>query len=339
MWKKKWDKVQVSLYRYRFPHSGDWNGWFFSRHGAWCGRMVWYFWNSQNSFFCERWIPCGEKQKSAGKVQGWSWRKNHPRICWLETQMLFNPNRGSEKHQKSQRNEKECNKIPHASRFQRCSFWKRLSTAWKCFPAITFSWNFYWNHQESCSFRRRWQKSCPERWSGNFGIGTLEAWSLTFCAKFFVFLKMKFSIQEEGQEKTKSFSLSKKPSSANWDSVQSHFASSQLCWIQVCATGWQKSVLDTERRNRAFHPGWWRRFFHRGRNPRDLWTFPHSFLQSTPEEKKLTSWIRRRNLMKSLGNQINLVSRGVAVVDFDLIVASFFLPGGWCVIFAINIGM
>ena len=34
-----------------------------------------------------------------------------------------------------------------------------------------------------------------------------------------------------------------------------------------------------------------------------------------------------------------VVSRGVAVVDFDLIVASFFLPGGWCVIFAINIGM
>ena len=32
-------------------------------------------------------------------------------------------------------------------------------------------------------------------------------------------------------------------------------------------------------------------------------------------------------------------SRGVAVVDFDLIVASFFLPGGWCVVFAINIGM
>ena len=87
---------------------------------------------------------------------------------------------------------------------------------------------------------------------------------------------MKFSIQEEGQEK-QIFLTFKEASSATGipskvilrvlNSAESKYvrrADKKVFWIQKEET---EPFIQVEE------------------NPRDLWTFPHSFLQSTPEEK------------------------------------------------------
>ena len=101
---------------------------------------------------------------------------------------------------------------------------------------------------------------------------------------------MKFSIQEEGHpgepSPDKQIFFTFKEASA-----QTGLPSKVI--LRVLQSGQQKYVRRADKKvfwireeeQSPFIQVDGKNFFHRGRNPRDLWTFSHSFLQSTPEEK------------------------------------------------------